>query len=240
MKIRKAMILAAGFGKRLTPITDKLPKPLITVNNITLLENTLRFLKIIGIEEIAINVHYLANQIINFIKKLENNYNIKIFEEDFILGTGGGIFNCLPFFKNENFLVVNCDTIWNHKYKIPFDELKLKMTQKNAHIGMLVLNKNYSFDTNLKGDFAKASSTSNFILKKDLKNNNLIYTGCQIINPIVFKGQKEKIFPINLIWENEINKKKIICQTDDQFSNFYHVTNIKIYNLIKNLKITDL
>ena len=48
------------------------------------------------------------------------------------------------------------------------------------------------------------------------------------------------IFPINLIWDNEINKKKIICQTDDQFSNFYHVTNIKIYNLIKNLKITDL
>ena len=194
MKIRRAMILAAGFGKRLSPITDKIPKPLIIVNNITLLENTLRFLKTIGIEEIAINVHYLANQIINFIKKLENNYNVKIFKEDYILGTGGGIFNCLPFFKNENFLVVNCDTIWNLKYKIPFNELKLKMTQENVHIGMLVLKKNYSFDTNLKGDFAKQSITSNFILKKDSKNNNLIYTGCQIINPAVFREQKKKIF----------------------------------------------
>ena len=69
MKIKKAIVLGAGFGKRMHPITKKIPKPLITINNITLLENSIKFLTSIGIKHIVVNTHFRHKQISDFIKK---------------------------------------------------------------------------------------------------------------------------------------------------------------------------
>ena len=69
MQIRTALILCAGFGKRLNPLTEKIPKPLLELNNVTLLENSINFLKKCGIKKIKINTHYLSDEIENFIKK---------------------------------------------------------------------------------------------------------------------------------------------------------------------------
>ena len=69
MKIKKAIVLGAGFGKRMHPITKKIPKPLVTINNITLLENSIKFLTSIGIKHIVVNVHFRHKQISDFIKK---------------------------------------------------------------------------------------------------------------------------------------------------------------------------
>ena len=124
--IKKAMILAAGFGKRIHPLTLKCPKPLLKINNETLLSNTLKFLKLFGIKQVIINVHYLREQIADYIKKNQFNLNIKIIEEkDTILDTGGGVLNAIHYFSNENFLIINPDTIWSPYY---LDELKLMET----------------------------------------------------------------------------------------------------------------
>ena len=77
----KAMILSAGYGKRLHPLTLKSPKPLLKIGKETLLSNTLKFLEIYGIKEVVINVHYLGDQIANYIKKNKFNLNITIIEE---------------------------------------------------------------------------------------------------------------------------------------------------------------
>ena len=89
MKIKKAIILAAGFGKRLNPLTLKTPKPLLKICGTTVLENTINLLKNYGIQEIVINTFYLSEQIVSFLNKL--NLEIKIIsivEEKEILGTG--------------------------------------------------------------------------------------------------------------------------------------------------------
>ena len=114
--INKAMILAAGFGKRLNPLTNNCPKPLIKIGNETLLSNTINFLQEFGIKQIVINTHYLGDQIKKYIneKKFKSNITI-INEKEEILDTGGGIFNALKYF-NENFLCINPDTIWNSNY----------------------------------------------------------------------------------------------------------------------------
>ena len=117
MKITKAMILCAGFGQRLRPLTLSNPKPLLKIGNKTLLSNTLNFLKHFGIKQVVINVHYLGDQIIEYIKK--NKFNVaitSISEKDKILDTGGGVLNALKYFSNEPFIVINPDTIWSLKH----------------------------------------------------------------------------------------------------------------------------
>ena len=91
MKIKTALILCAGFGKRVQPITDNLPKPLIVYKNETLLENTINLLTKLKIEKIKINVFYLKEQIVDFVNKKNFPLNIEIIDDgETILGTGGG------------------------------------------------------------------------------------------------------------------------------------------------------
>ena len=120
--IKKAMILAAGFGKRVNPLTLKLPKPLLKVGNETLLSNTIKFLEASGIEEIVINVHYLADQIIEYVNEKKFNLTIHIVKEkEKILDTGGGIFNAINYFKNEPFLVFSLEAHKKtHFFENPF------------------------------------------------------------------------------------------------------------------------
>ena len=108
MKIKKAIILGAGFGKRMLPITKKIPKPLIKINGITLLENSINFLSSIGIKHIIVNAHYLHKEIVNFIKRKKFTPKVQVvIEKRKILNTGGGIFNASKKFKKNIFFVLN-------------------------------------------------------------------------------------------------------------------------------------
>jgi len=125
MKITKAMILCAGFGKRLQPLTLSSPKPLLKIGGKTLLSNTLNILEQFGIKHVVINIHYLGDQIIDYIKKNEFNMAITtVNEKDKILDTGGGVLNALQHFSNEPFIIINPDTIWNSNY---LKELKISL-----------------------------------------------------------------------------------------------------------------
>jgi len=114
----KAMILAAGFGTRLKPLTDKLPKALVPFRNGTIISYQIDKLKKLGVDEIIINTHHFSKLIENYFK--ENNFDLKIslIAEEQILGTGGGILNAKEYFKNEdNFLVINTDVYTDFPFK---------------------------------------------------------------------------------------------------------------------------
>ena len=225
--IKKAMILAAGFGKRIHPLTLKCPKPLLKINGETLLSNTLKFLESFNVKEIVINVHYLAEHIIEYLNK--KNYKIKITiveEKDKILDTGGGILNAVENFQSEPFLIINPDTIWHQNYLEELEKMeKLFLENKKNKCMLLVANKNKSFDKLLKGDF----NLENKLINRKNKNNlDFIYTGLQIINPQVFDGITSKVFSINKIWDDLIDKNEL-CRIESN-ANFYHVSTLNIYN----------
>ena len=108
------MILAAGFGKRLMPLTKSKPKPLIEINEVSLLSNSISFLRTLGCNEIIINTHYKHLQIKDSILKEKHNNEIKIIYEKNILDTGGGVKNAIPYFSNKNIIVINSDIYWQY------------------------------------------------------------------------------------------------------------------------------
>jgi len=227
--IKKAMILAAGFGKRIHPLTLKSPKPLLKIGNETLLSNTLKFLELFGIKQVVINVHYLGEQIVNYINKNKFNLTISMVKEkDKILDTGGGVLNAIGYFLSDPFLIINPDTIWNSYY---LKELKLMeksfFENKKNKCFLLVVNKEKSFDQSFKGDF---NLKNNLINRKHSDNLKYIYTGLQIIKPKVFSGYDAKVFSINEIWDKLIERNELHGMESN--IDFLHVSTLNIY---KNL-----
>ena len=233
--IKKAIILSAGFGKRINPLTLDTPKPLLKIRNETLLSNTIKFLEFYGVDNVVINVHYLKEKIINYINKKNFKINITIVEEkNKILNTGGGVLNAINNFSNQPFLIVNPDTIWEDKY---ISELKLMeelfLKNKKAKCILLVAKKEKSFDKTLKGDFNIKNNLLNRAKKKDLK---YIFTGLQIIKPESFLGIGEKVFSMNKIWDNLIQNKELLGTISN--IDFLHVSTLKIYEkLLNEIKI---
>ena len=183
--IKKAMILAAGYGKRLRPLTSNCPKPLLKLGKETLLSNTINFLEHSEIKEVVINVHYLGEQIINYIKNKKFNLTIKIIkEEDKILDTGGGVLNAIQYFSGSPFLIINPDTIWSSNYlkEIKLMEKSFFENEKNK-CSLLVVNKKESFDQSFEGDF---NLKNNLLKRKNKEGLDLIYTGLQLLNQKCF------------------------------------------------------
>ena len=223
MKIKSALILCAGYGKSLQPITNDIPKPLLNIKNINLLENTLRFVQSIGINKIKINTFYLGEKIQNFIESKNYPLNINLVSDgEKILDTGGGIFNLIKQTEEEDFLILNPDTLWNSNYINTFNEMEKYYFENKVKNLLMVVNKNKSFDTRFKGDFSLNKNK----LTKEIEND-FIYTGCQILNKKVFQNINSNIFSISEIWNDLIEKKELYGY--ESFNEFIHLTDIEIF-----------
>ena len=229
MKIKTALILCAGYGKRLNPVTLKTPKPLLKINEITLLENCINLIHSLGISKILINTFYLSEKIEAFIKDKKFNLDIKIINDGTnILNTGGGILNMVNSSNETDFITFNPDTVWNKNYKGYIENMEKFYFLKKVQNILLLANEKLSFDKNLKGNF---SLKRNIIKKND--TNSLIYTGCQILNKNLFNSCVVSNFPISNVWNELINKDELYGF--ESLEEFRHLTDINIYKqLLKN------
>jgi len=229
MTINTALILCAGYGKRLNPITLKIPKPLIEINEITLLENSINFLEKLGIKNIKINTFYLHDQIQKFILNYKSNSNIEILNDgDEILDTGGGILNIINSLNEDDFIVLNPDTLWSDSYVETTINMMNYYFEKKIKNLLMIVNKENTFDKRMKGDFSLKNEQ---LIKK--KENDFIYTGFQIINKILFNDEKVIPFSVTKIWDYAIKNKMLYGYESKQ--HFIHLTDLEIYNkLVKN------
>jgi len=229
VRLNTALILCAGFGKRLNPLTLKTPKPLLKINNITVLEECINLIKELRIQRILINTFYLKNQITEFLKKKNFNLDIKIIEDGKnILDTGGGIQNMIKHSCENDFIVFNPDTIWQNHYKNEILNMEKMYFSKKIENILLLVNKKLSFDKKLNGDF---NLENNLINKK--KENELIFIGCQIINKKLFLRKKIENFSILEIWNHLLDSKKLYGYESKK--DFYHLTDLKIFKKLKDL-----
>ena len=226
------MVLAAGLGKRMQPLTLKTPKPLLEINNISLLERAIKLLIKSGVEEISINVHHLPEQIEKFIEEKKFKIQVNISNEtDALLDIGGGILEATKHFNDNPFYVINPDTLWSDRY---IEEVKRLEDSylKNKKPTLLLVNKKLSFDGSFKGDF---NLTNNQILRD--KKNNFIFTGLQIIKRSFLTSENSKVFSMNKIWNDLIMNKELYGI--ESSLKFYHLNTHEMYLKISNIKITD-
>ena len=229
MQINTALILCAGFGKRLHPLTQEIPKPLLKIKEITLLEKTMSFIEKLKINKIMLNTFHLSNKIEEFVNKINTKIKIELINDgNEILDTGGGILNMVRNTSEKNFLVFNPDTIWEDNYiKYVQEMIDLYFKQKMENI-LLVVNKDSSFDERLNGDFNLVDG------KLTRQNNrNFVYTGCQIINKNIFSKIQKKNFSMNEVWNEQIKNSKLFGY--ESKNKFLHITDLNIYNkILKN------
>ena len=228
MKINTALILCAGLGKRLNPLTLNTPKPLLKLNSITMLEKCINILIKFGIKKIFLNTFHLGDQIFKFIKNKKFQIDIQIIEDGKeILDTGGGILNMMENSKDKDFIIFNPDTVWHKDYITEINKMENFYYSNKLDNILLLASKNLSFDKNLKGDF---KLTNNLLEKKD--DNDFIYIGCQILNRSLFEKHKVHSFSILEIWDELLKKNKL--NGFESVSEFYHLTNLNIFNRLKD------
>jgi len=229
MKINTALILCAGFGKRLNPLTLDSPKPLIKLNNITVLETCIKLIESLGIQEIILNTFYLKDQIHNFINHKKFKSKITIIEDGKnILNTGGGINNMMHHTNEDDVLIFNPDTIWKTYYSKEIIEMeKIYFSKKIKNI-LLLVKKELSFDKNLNGDF---DLKDNLIIKNN--ERKFIYTGCQIMNKKLLSDYKDENFSITNVWNDLIKKKELYGYETN--NDFYHLTDLETFRKLQDL-----
>ncbi len=229
MKINTALILCAGFGKRLNPITLNTPKPLLEIKDISMLERCINLIKKLGIQKIVINTFYLKDQFSVFLKSKNFNIDIKIIEDgEHILDTGGGIQNMIKDSTEKDFIIFNPDTIWSNDYKDEIIKMEKKYFSEKFENILLLVNKKLSFDKKLKGDF----NLQNNLINKEAEKE-FIYIGCQIINKKFFIKEKIENYSILEIWNNLLDQKKLFGYESQK--DFYHLTDLDIFKKLKDL-----
>ncbi len=229
MKINTALILCAGFGKRLNPITLNTPKPLLEIKDVSMLERCINLIEKLGIQKILINTFYLKDQFSVFLNSKNFNIDIKIIEDgEHILDTGGGIQNMIKDSNEKDFIIFNPDTLWSNNYKDEILKMENMYFDEKLENILLLVNKKFSFDKKLKGDF----NLKNNLINKETEKE-FIYIGCQIINKKLFIKEKIENYSILEIWNNLLDQKRLFGYESQ--NDFYHLTDLDIFKKLKDL-----
>ncbi|MCB2197746.1 MAG: nucleotidyltransferase family protein [Bacteroidetes bacterium] len=210
----KAMIFAAGKGTRLQPLTNDTPKALVKVNGVPMLEHVIKKLIHTGVNEIIINIHYLGDQIIEFLKT-KNNFGIHIEisdESDQLLDTGGGLLKATDFFnQNEPFILHNTDIISNIDLKKMITFHKRENALATLAVRKRTSSRYFLFNQQMELCGWQNTKTNEKVISKEVKNlKPYAFSGIHIINSNIFNYLHETVKFSIVNTYLELSKKELI------------------------------
>ena len=232
----QAMILAAGFGKRMLPITNKIPKPLVEVNKKPLLHHIIEKLFNNDIKDIVINTHHLSREIkSSLVRKYQNLF--QIIYEDEILETGGGVLNAIKrkYIRDSNpFFVLNGDIFWLEKENSIFKKLINNWDERKMEVLVILTKKEHFFGYSGKGDFNLVTEKKKLSrLTKSSDKKKYVYTGLQLVHPRVFVNINKEKFSFTDIFDDAIKKKTLYGLVDDR--KWFHIGTTETLKKVNNL-----
>ena len=199
-KISQAMVLAAGLGRRLAPLTDTTPKPLIQVNGRALIDYSFDLVRVAGIEKVAVNCHYLADQIEAHVKQIKDLQIDLSDERGQLLETGGGVQKALPLLGTEPFAVLNSDVIIKNQDQSSLKQLADAWKGDQMDILLLLQRKEKATGYDGQGDYVLMAD-GQLERPKPGAAAPYIFAGVQIVNPDLFEGMPEGAFSMNLLFD---------------------------------------
>jgi MurNAc alpha-1-phosphate uridylyltransferase len=207
-KIKKAMVLAAGYGTRLKPLTDRMPKPLVPVAGKPMIEYALDKLKAYGIEEVVINVSHFKDQLKTYLSNF-NGLAIKISEETEPLETGGGLKKALPLLGNEPFFTINSDIIWTDEQESALDRLTGCWDDAKMDVLLLTQSKAKALGYSKGEDhlFIKPGNTFGW----NKREAPYIIAGIGIIHPRILLNAPDGKFTVKILWHQALKQNRLAC-----------------------------
>ncbi|CAK8163336.1 putative Nucleotidyl transferase domain-containing protein [Candidatus Xenohaliotis californiensis] len=199
--IKEAVVFAAGFGTRMLPLTNTIPKPLVKIKHKTLLNIIIDKIFAAGVEKIYVNCHHKADMIVNHLKLHKMNHAISIIKEDILLETGGALANILPKLTSNICLTANSDVVWEEKHS-HIEKMINAWDVEKMDILTMLHNANQVHGYNGFGDF-NLNANSLLLNPKGIKK--YMYMGVQIINVSLIKYINKKCFSLSELYNNATN-----------------------------------
>jgi MurNAc alpha-1-phosphate uridylyltransferase len=200
VKPATAMVLAAGLGLRMRPITEKIPKPLVQVAGKTLLDHVLDKLAVIGVETAVVNVHYLPDQIIHHLADRQRPHIVISDERNEILGTGGGVVKALSQLGDAPFFHMNADTMWIDGVRPNLARLADTFDPARMDMLMLMAPTTSSIGYDGRGDYTMATDGS-LHKRKERQIAPFVYAGAAIISPQLFASAPQGEFGLPRLFD---------------------------------------
>jgi MurNAc alpha-1-phosphate uridylyltransferase len=202
------MVLAAGLGLRMRPLTDRMPKPLVPVAGSPLLDHVLDKLADAGVSEAIVNVHYLPDQIIDHVARRSRPKVIISDERDVVLGTGGGVVKALPLLGDAPFYHLNADTMWIDGVRPNLARLAEAFDPARMDILLLMAPTASSIGYSGSGDYAMLTDGA---LRKRKENQVVpfVYAGVAILSPSLFADAPKGEFSLTRMFDRANEQERL-------------------------------
>lgn len=204
---RRAMVLAAGRGERMRPITEHTPKPMIEVRGEALIDRILDGLAEAGVEEAVVNLHHLADRLRQHLAG-RRQPEIHLSEEAKLLDTGGGVANALARLGDEPFFVVNGDVLWLDGVRSAYARLGEAWDDERMDALLLLQPSATAFGYDGKGDFM-LDPLGQVSRRPERETAPFVNAGVQIVHPRLFKDAPKGAFSFNLLWDRAIEAGRL-------------------------------
>ena len=206
--ISKAMVMAAGLGKRMRPLTDDLPKPLIRLRERPLIDYAIDRLVEVGVQCAVVNVHYLADAIEHHLADRTDIEIVISDERGHLLDTGGGAAHVLDILGPGPFFVINSDSVWLEGIGDSLSRMRGRWDDDEMDCLMLLASTVTSVGYDGRGDFGM-DETGRLIRRPEAEVAPFVNTGAYLIHPRLFKGMPDGAFSMNLLWDRAIDTERM-------------------------------
>ena len=202
--IDTAMIMAAGKGTRMMPLTADRPKPLIEVGGVALLDHVLGHLRDAGIGKIVVNVHYRAEQIEQHLAESAADLELRISDErDVLRDTGGGLVHALPLISDDPFICVNADNWWTNAGENAISQLMAHWDDARMDVLMLLIPRDIAYNSQGVGDF-NMDADGRLSRRQGDVPASYVWTGIQMLSKRLIVDPPSDVFSTNIFWDRAI------------------------------------